>query len=675
MSATTTDPSPPPLVEAPADRTPTARRARVADALPGALMAIAVVALGFTAGGFFAGGTAAACLAAGAALLLWVTASARPFAALGPLLGATAALLAALAVWTLLSSTWGIGTGARALVEFDRTLLYLLVVALAGLAAATPAARAGLLRGLAGGTVVVCGAGLITRVLPDVWPIADNVQADRLSYPVTYWNTLGLLALLGLLAVAHLSASERERAWVRVAASGAVPVLALALFFTFSRGAIALVPVGLLVYLVLGRPRFALAALLAAGPPTAAALAVAWGADALTSGTPTSAVAVDEGRGVALAAALAVVVAAGLRLALVRVEERLVPRVRVQPARLAAIGAVALALAGVVAVAAGAPGWVDRQVEAFAEGDVVSNEGDRRDRLGTVGNNGRLGQWEVALDGFERDALRGVGAGTYALAWDRMRPEAYQVVDAHSLYLEVLGELGLVGLLLVVAVIALMLVACVRAARGPDRALGAAAAAIVLVWAVRAGIDWDWEMPVVTAPVLALGAAFAASGRLRSAIAAPPQLVRVVVGLGVLVVLVTPALMWSSQGRLDEAVAAFRAGDCATAVDRALAANSVLSARPEPFEVLGYCDARLGQGELAVRAFKAGIDRDPESWRLHYGLALVRAAQGQDPVPRLRIALRQSPLEELPRLALELFDGAETPDERRRRAARARLPL
>ena len=37
--------------------------------------------------------------------------------------------------------------------------------------------------GLAAAAFVICGAGLITRVLPDVWPIRATLQADRLSYP------------------------------------------------------------------------------------------------------------------------------------------------------------------------------------------------------------------------------------------------------------------------------------------------------------------------------------------------------------------------------------------------------------------------------------------------------------------------------------------------------------
>mgnify|MGYP006175038649 CR=1 FL=1 len=43
------------------------------------------------------------------------------------------------------------------------------------------------------GATFVCLGGLLTRVLPDVFPIAPNVLDQRLSYPITYWNGVGLL--------------------------------------------------------------------------------------------------------------------------------------------------------------------------------------------------------------------------------------------------------------------------------------------------------------------------------------------------------------------------------------------------------------------------------------------------------------------------------------------------
>ncbi len=65
-----------------------------------------------------------------------------------------------------------------------------------------------------------------------MWHTAPGVSNERLSYPVTYWNTLGLLAALGIVLAFHLSCSLSERRVVRVLAAGVLPLLAVTLFFT-----------------------------------------------------------------------------------------------------------------------------------------------------------------------------------------------------------------------------------------------------------------------------------------------------------------------------------------------------------------------------------------------------------------------------------------------------------
>ena len=49
--------------------------------------------------------------------------------------------------------------------------------------------------------------------------------------------------------------------------------------------------------------------------------------------------------------------------------------------------------------------------------------------------------------------------------------------------------------------------------------------------------------------------------------------------------------------------------------------------------VLGYCDARLGQFELARRAMDAARARDPDNWQYAYGQAIVYGVSGCDPRP------------------------------------------
>ncbi len=68
---------------------------------------------------------------------------------------------------------------------------------------------------------------------------------------------------------------------------------------------------------------------------------------------------------------------------------------------------------------------------------------------------------------------------------------------------------------------------------------------------------------------------------------------------------------------------AFERGDCETASNEALGSSSVLSVRPEPFELLAYCDARAGLEPAGARMIDEAISRDPANWELRYGRAVV----------------------------------------------------
>jgi cytochrome c-type biogenesis protein CcmH/NrfG len=137
----------------------------------------------------------------------------------------------------------------------------------------------------------------------------------------------------------------------------------------------------------------------------------------------------------------------------------------------------------------------------------------------------------------------------------------------------------------------------------------------------------------------------------------------------------TPALVLASQGPLDRSVQAFKRGDCARATDAALDSLDALPARAEPWEILGYCDARAGQLALAVRAMDAARARDPNNWQYAYGQALVRANAGADPLPYARAAAHMNPLEPLARELLRRLSKARTPARRAKIAARAGIPF
>jgi O-antigen ligase len=106
----------------------------------------------------------------------------------------------------------------------------------------------------------------------------------------------------------------------------------------------------------------------------------------------------------------------------------------------------------------------------------------------------RADYWAVAWHEWQDNVWLGSGAGTFALYWLR-EGSVSAVLDAHSLYVETLAEVGPVGLSLLLAALAVPLVAAVRARACSLAAAGAGAYAAFLV---HAGLDWDWEMPAVT---------------------------------------------------------------------------------------------------------------------------------------------------------------------------------
>ncbi len=640
--------------------------------------AFATLLLSFRAGGFYADTTAVLAAVFVVLVVLRVTLAERPFEGLGAPAALAGGALGLFAAWTLGSALWS-GAPGRALVEWDRALLYLLAFLLFACLGRAPGDLARLVRSLAGAFAVVCAVSLATRLLPDIFMVAPGLVPERLEFPLTYWNALGLVAALGLILCVHLGSNEREPVAARVLGAAACPVLACTLLFTFSRGALAAAAVGLLAYVVLGRPR----ALLTGGPviaiSTGIALNVAYSADRLATAEPSSAAAAAQGHAVALVVLICAAAAALVRWTLVLADRRLAVVTISRTARLALrAGGAGTALLAVLAVFVllDPLGFVERKLEAFVEDTASPSTGDARDRLSQVGNNHRLDHWKVAVSAWRDAPALGHGAGTYQLRWQLRRPDDFTVYDAHSLYLEVLAELGWVGLVLLAVALGAIVVALLWRARGLHRAPYGAAFAAVLAWAVHAGIDWDWEMPAVTLWVFCAGGmALAASAGQRSRPRAPARFTRTLVALGVLVLGLTPVLVAASQSGLDRAVLAFRVGDCPAAVDASLDAIEAIGSRPEPFQILAACDARLGRPDLAVRAMENAVARDSGSWEVHYELAIVRGVARLDPRPAARAALQRNPNEPLARELVRRLGRTKSPREWERRARAARLPF
>ena len=241
-----------------------------------------------SSGGFFPDTVAIAALVLALLVITRTSVATRPFAGLGLRAGVPGAALVLLAGWVLASGRWSDAPG-RALIEFDRALLYAGAFLLFASIGSSARRIAWATRAVAASMVLVCGLALFSRLAPDVLVTAELYQASRLGFPLTYWNALGIFAAIATVLCLHLASSTDEPRPVRVLASGALPIVAVTLLLTFSRGSIGAAVVGLVAYAVLGRPRGLIPALLAVAAPTALALVAAWDATLLSGPNPTSA--------------------------------------------------------------------------------------------------------------------------------------------------------------------------------------------------------------------------------------------------------------------------------------------------------------------------------------------------------------------------------------------------
>ena len=631
--------------------------------LPAAL----VLFLSFNAGGFFPGTVAIAALVVILALAARIITVDRPFGGFSPAVLVAAGALALYACWTLVSATWS-DSDARTLFEFDRVLLYLSALLLFGSVPSSPARIRWIARGIATAIFAVCTIGLVTRVLPEVWPIATNIAENRLSYPITYWNTLGLLAAIGLILCFHFASSRSEARAVRVLGAGAVPLLATTLYFTFSRAGILVCLLGLVAYVALARPRGLISGIFACVPTTIVALVAAYRADELAGLSPTSPAAIDQGHDVALALALLTATALAGRYLLLRLDaqlDRLPPPTR--DTRRAITASVAVVLIGgvIAALAVGLPQTISDQYERFVhQSGSGGSSTDLRTRLTDPSNNGRIALGRAAIDyGYRPSKLTGSGAGTFESLWERHRPPDFAnsiVKDAHLLYIEVLGELGLVGLALLLIAIGALLFGFALGLRGANRSLYGALLAVGLIWAIRAGVDWDWEMPAVTLCIFVLGGAALAAPRDRQAKEgvtgwAPRGTAAAIC----LLIAVVPALIGISQARLEGGMDAFGRDDCGSAIGSAQGSLDVLGLQADPYELKGYCEALTGSPARGAAEMAAAIERDPGSWEYRYGLAVTRAAAGHDPRGAARAAERLNPHEPLVQDLIVAVKGAD----------------
>ena len=616
-----------------------------------ALLALApamVVYLSFNAGGYFPSAPGYVAIVLTGALVLRTTLAARPFEGFSRALAVPLAALSMYAAWQLTSVLWAHAT-ARVLDSYDRTLLYVLALALFGSVRCTRERLSRLVRAVAAGLAVVCLIGLVSRVLPHAWPTAGSFYNSRLNFPLTYWNAEGMLAAITLILGFHLTADRAEHPSVRVLAAAALPGIAATLLLTFSRGALGVTIAGLLAYCVLTRLSTLPTALLAVVPACAIALRSAWDATLLATNHATGPAAIAQGHHVAVVVGACMLGAGALRCALLLVDRRIgdLAFVRTPPRRSvrATAGAAVGVLVLVLVLALGGYGFAHRQYDKFVHSIHEGHATQTRERLSDVTNNGRLPVWEAAVRIYDTQKLHGTGAGTYQLQYTRYRTEHGYVADAHSLYLQSLAELGIAGFVLILVVLLGILGGLAARIRGPGRGLYAALFAATLAWAAHQAFDWDWQMPAVTLTVFVLaGMALARPADGKVGFRGLPG-ARTFVALGWLVLALAPLLVSTSYARLHRAVQELDRGECTAAKHEALSALSLSAKRPQAYVVVGVCDLEQGFAQAAVPAMTQAATLEPQSWEDQFWMAVARAAAGVDPHAAIERAIELNPLE------------------------------
>ena len=171
--------------------------------------------------------------------------------------------MAALCAWTLASALWS-GAPARALLEFDsRRCSTCWPWCFRGCWCDRPPIR-WLGWGLATASVVVCAAGVVTGRCRacGMWRSTRSRRAASVSPSATGTRSASWPGI-GIVLCASITTGRREPRPARVLAAAAIPLLATALLLHVSRGALLATAVGLVAFVLVGRPRALLCGLAA----------------------------------------------------------------------------------------------------------------------------------------------------------------------------------------------------------------------------------------------------------------------------------------------------------------------------------------------------------------------------------------------------------------------------
>jgi hypothetical protein len=572
---------------------------------PGAAVAFlvaggSVVWLAANEGGYFPEAWGAPTL-----VLLWIAMLALILGAgsvPGPLSLGLFGAAAVLVTWIGLSALWST-VPSQSILELERGLLYL-----AALFAVLLLARDrvdAVLGGVLAGIAALCSYALAVRLLPDVFGVAERLpfQTAALHEPIGYSNALGAFAAVGVVLALGFCADGLSRISRSLAAVAVVPV-ATVVYFAFSRGAWLGLAAGLVVVMALApaRGRAVRAWLIGALPFAALAISFASNAGALNRINPPLADARREGLLLLVALVLLAAAAAAARLAAPALD----------PSRGRARSLVAVGVAVAIIVVAALTFSRDtpmRPATALGTQRGASVALGRRDEF-----------WRVAWNAFEKRPVTGFGAGSFEQYWLEHRQRARNVRDAHNLYVESLAELGVPGLLLIAALFGIPLWAALVARARP---FVPAAFGGVTVYLAHAVVDWDWEIPAMTVPVLLVAASLVSAADQRRepfVLTRNLRVASVAVCLAASVFSVV-ALVGNRAGATAEEALRFGAAEHAEA--EAQRASRWAPWSSHPLRTLANAQLAQNDREAARKTIRRALAKEDRDWRLWLALAIA----------------------------------------------------
>lgn len=562
-------------------------------------------------------------------------------------------LLVGFAAWCGLSISWSVAPD-ESWIELNRAIAYAMC---AGLAVVLGSSLPFAARRVGTGYVAIATAVALYALggkvvpwvsVPGVFDLNQTELIARLRAPLEYWNALALFCALAVPIALGNAADVEGSARRRVLSLLALVPLLATIGLTYSRGGLIVVVLAVGLLMLLRRDSARIAAFFAVGVVAVvpAFVTVLVRSDLTTDGLSVSS-RTDGGLLLllALVAGTAIALVAGGPLVRAGERVRLGPRGRVLAPRVAA-ALVALAAVGFVGKLATSDRGVTGSISHSWEGFTKAKR-DRQNapgRLVETNSGNRWVWWNEAVGAWWDRPVVGHGAGSFPVIHKRYRHDRLEVRQPHSVPLEFLAETGLVGGGLAFGGLGLLGLAGVRRYRNLDPSGRAAAAPLlagVAAWGVHMWVDWDWDIPAVTLPMLVFLGVLAArpraepapAGHERRSLASRVAVLGAgtVVGGAFLLSAVFPALAdsWNSQA-LTEASKGDRA-DLADAAKKAASAKRLNPFSIEPVFTYAVIARQRGQLKLSGQLYAEALRRQPNNPNTWARVAVYQVAAGNLP--------------------------------------------